>query len=187
MQGTPGTGTTGNDVFTNIVLAGGTTGQNNNFGELAPASLAGYVYSDANNDGIKQPVEAGIAGVTVALTGTDDRRCGGRPDDADTRRAAATSPLRCGSGMLHGRRNTTGRPPRRQGHAGHTRHVAERATTVFTNIVLAAGDRGAEQQLRRADAVVIGRLRVPSTPTTTGSKPGGRGRHCRRDRHVDGL
>ena len=32
-QGTPGTGTTGNDVFSNITLAAGVNGQNNNFGE----------------------------------------------------------------------------------------------------------------------------------------------------------
>ncbi len=69
--GTPG-GTTGNDVFSNIVVVSGTTGTNNNFGELAPSSLAGFVYVDANNDGIKQLGEPGIQGVTVTLTGNND-------------------------------------------------------------------------------------------------------------------
>src|SRR5207248_906656 len=37
-----------------------------------PASLAGFVYSDVNNDGVKQSGESGIQNVTVTLTGTDD-------------------------------------------------------------------------------------------------------------------
>ncbi|MEI6073970.1 MAG: SdrD B-like domain-containing protein [Verrucomicrobiota bacterium] len=34
-------------------------------------SIAGYVYADTNNDGIKQSDETGLNGVTVTLTGTD--------------------------------------------------------------------------------------------------------------------
>ncbi len=49
---------------------------NNNFGELLPASVAGFVYSDVNVNGVKEPGEAGIGGVPVALAGTDDQ---GRP------------------------------------------------------------------------------------------------------------
>ncbi len=60
----PGSGT--------ITLGVGATSANNMFGELQPASLAGFVYVDANNDGVKQAGEAGIANVTVTLTGTDD-------------------------------------------------------------------------------------------------------------------
>lgn len=53
---------------------------NNNFTEVAPASLSGFVYNDQNNDGIKQndtlpsgqPREPGIGGVSVTLTGTND-------------------------------------------------------------------------------------------------------------------
>lgn len=37
-----------------------------------PASLSGYVYKDLNNDGVKQPGENGIAGVSVTLSGTND-------------------------------------------------------------------------------------------------------------------
>jgi len=33
--------------------------------------LSGFVYHDANNDGVKDPGESGIAGVTITLTGTD--------------------------------------------------------------------------------------------------------------------
>lgn len=50
----------------------GSTSADNDFGELQPASLAGTVYVDTNNNGIKEISEAGIAGVTVTLTGTSD-------------------------------------------------------------------------------------------------------------------
>jgi|GEM_PF-850846 len=70
-QGTPGNGTVANDAFQNIPLATATTGAGNNFGELTPATIAGRVYNDANNDG-SDSGEAGVNGVTVNLTGTDD-------------------------------------------------------------------------------------------------------------------
>ena len=71
-QGTPGTGTTQNDRFANIVLAAGVDGTNNNFGELRPSSLGGYVFIDANANGVRNNGEAGIPGVTIRLTGTDN-------------------------------------------------------------------------------------------------------------------
>jgi hypothetical protein len=36
-----------------------------------PSSLSGFVYDDADNNGLRDPGEAGLAGVTVTLTGTD--------------------------------------------------------------------------------------------------------------------
>ena len=65
-------GNMSNDLLSNIVLGPGAGGVNYNFGELLPASLAGFVYVDANNNGIKEAGEPGIAGVAVSLTGTDD-------------------------------------------------------------------------------------------------------------------
>jgi protocatechuate 3,4-dioxygenase beta subunit len=70
--GTPG-GTVGNDQLSGIVLPTGFAGANNDFGELTPSSLSGYVYVDANNDGIKERKEAGIRGVLITLTGIDDQ------------------------------------------------------------------------------------------------------------------
>jgi uncharacterized repeat protein (TIGR01451 family) len=61
-----------NDVLSGIVLDWGVNGTDNNFGELLPASLSGNAYVDANNDGIKQSNEKGIARVKVTLTGIDD-------------------------------------------------------------------------------------------------------------------
>jgi LPXTG-site transpeptidase (sortase) family protein len=69
--GTPG-GSTANDVFSAIVLASGDAGTDNNFGEITPASVAGFVYADADNDGVKDAGETGIQNVTITLTGTDD-------------------------------------------------------------------------------------------------------------------
>jgi uncharacterized repeat protein (TIGR01451 family) len=41
----------------------------NNFSEVLPASIAGNVYHDANNNGIFDPGESGIGGVAVTLSG----------------------------------------------------------------------------------------------------------------------
>ncbi len=70
--GTTGGTTSTNDVIGGIALGAGINGANNNFGELLPSSLSGFVFSDANNDGVKQAGEAGILGASVTLTGTDD-------------------------------------------------------------------------------------------------------------------
>ncbi len=64
-------GVAGNDTITGIVLSSyGQAAVNYNFGELG-GSLAGRVYHDGNTDGIRQPDEPGIAGVTLTLAGTD--------------------------------------------------------------------------------------------------------------------
>ncbi len=44
----------------------------NDFGELLPAKISGYVYVDANDDGLKSNNESGIANVSVTLSGTND-------------------------------------------------------------------------------------------------------------------
>ena len=69
--GTQG-GTPGNDTF-NVVLSPSVNGTANNFGELSPSTLSGFVYSDLGNFGTKDAFETGIPGVTITLTGTDDR------------------------------------------------------------------------------------------------------------------
>jgi len=67
-----GDATTVNDEVSGIVVGPGEVASGNTFGELEPATIAGTVYADADNDGILDPGEAGIAAVTVTLTGTDD-------------------------------------------------------------------------------------------------------------------
>jgi uncharacterized repeat protein (TIGR01451 family) len=61
--------TTTNDAISSIVLPASAASVSNNFGELQASSLSGYVYLDANNNGIKDVGEAPISGTTVTLTG----------------------------------------------------------------------------------------------------------------------
>lgn len=56
-----------NDVISGIVLTSGQHGINYDFCEHAPASIAGNVYHDRDNDGSYEPGEEGIGGVQVAL------------------------------------------------------------------------------------------------------------------------
>ena len=70
--GSTGGSAAANDVISGITLVPGANSVENNFGELPPAKLSGYVYEDVGNDGVKGAGEVGIAGVTVTLTGTDD-------------------------------------------------------------------------------------------------------------------
>ncbi|MDR2704528.1 MAG: hypothetical protein LBC02_02000 [Planctomycetaceae bacterium] len=69
---------TSNDEISNIVMPPGGVGTGYNFGELAQTphnpdpepgkgSLSGYVYVDADNDGVKDDGERGIGGVTLKL------------------------------------------------------------------------------------------------------------------------
>jgi len=67
--GTAG-GTAGNDIISNIVLNATTVATGYNFGERG-GSLAGTVYNDLDDNGIRAPAEPGIPNVTVTLTGTD--------------------------------------------------------------------------------------------------------------------
>jgi uncharacterized repeat protein (TIGR01451 family) len=61
------------DQIAAIALPQNTAATGYNFGELRPASLAGSVFLDADNDSARGVLETGIAGVTITLTGTDDR------------------------------------------------------------------------------------------------------------------
>src|SRR5690606_32381997 len=65
-------GTVGEDTLTAIPLAAGVNGTEYNFGELPEASISGYVYVDANNNGVREAGEAAIGNVSVTLSGTDD-------------------------------------------------------------------------------------------------------------------
>jgi uncharacterized repeat protein (TIGR01451 family) len=57
-----------NDRFGGLALVSEEAGIDYNFGERG-GQIAGWVYVDANNDGIRQASETGIAGVTLTLTG----------------------------------------------------------------------------------------------------------------------
>jgi uncharacterized repeat protein (TIGR01451 family) len=46
-------------------------GSGYNFGELQPSSMGGSVFIDKNNNGVREPGDVGVGGVTIQLTGTD--------------------------------------------------------------------------------------------------------------------
>jgi protocatechuate 3,4-dioxygenase beta subunit len=56
-----------NDTLSSIFLGGGASGSNYDFCEHEPADIAGYVYHDANNNGVRDNGEAAIPGTTVIL------------------------------------------------------------------------------------------------------------------------
>src|SRR5262249_48199165 len=60
------------DKINAVVMASGNSSQNNNFGELQPAGLSGFVYQDLNRDGMRQAGEPVIGGVTITLAGSND-------------------------------------------------------------------------------------------------------------------
>ncbi|AJA07027.1 conserved repeat domain protein [Sphingopyxis fribergensis] len=68
VEGSP-RGTAGNDVISGIVLGAGELGINNAFGERG-SSLAGSVYIDGNDDGVRQGGETALPGVMVTLSGS---------------------------------------------------------------------------------------------------------------------
>lgn len=55
------------DVISEISLLGGEESADNDFAEVRPASLSGHVYHDADNDGLREPGEDGIGGVTLVV------------------------------------------------------------------------------------------------------------------------
>ncbi|MCA9150436.1 MAG: hypothetical protein KDA92_14090, partial [Planctomycetales bacterium] len=68
-NGTPAAATVNNDQFVGIDLTTATTGASYNFGEISPSGrLAGSVYVDANNNGLRDANELGLGGVVVTLT-----------------------------------------------------------------------------------------------------------------------
>jgi uncharacterized repeat protein (TIGR01451 family) len=62
-------GVAGANQIAAINLGSGKQSTANNFGELLPAGLSGYVYLDANNNGGKDAADTAISGVTITLIG----------------------------------------------------------------------------------------------------------------------
>jgi len=69
----------------------------NNFGEVQQAEVCGFVYHDANDNGLREGGEAGLAGVMLRITGYD---YAGRAVDQSTTSAADGS--YCFTNMLPG-------------------------------------------------------------------------------------
>ena len=56
--------------ITAIPLPRATAGTDYNFGELPPADPFGFVYVDANRNGVRDPGEQGIPNSSITLSGT---------------------------------------------------------------------------------------------------------------------
>ena len=65
-----GYGSSTSNVIGSIAVSAGGTVADQNFGE-STSTLAGSVYVDVNDNGVRDASEQGVAGVTVTLTGTD--------------------------------------------------------------------------------------------------------------------
>ncbi|MDB5352024.1 MAG: conserved repeat domain, partial [Planctomycetota bacterium] len=66
-------GSTTTDLVAGIAVVQNADSANNNFGEVKAGSLSGFVYVDADNDGVKDSGEVGINAVKVTLSGTNDQ------------------------------------------------------------------------------------------------------------------
>jgi hypothetical protein len=66
-------GVVGTDQITQINLDSNVNGINNNFAELLPSSVSGYVYQDLQGNGVRTAADPGVGGVTLTLTGTNDQ------------------------------------------------------------------------------------------------------------------
>ncbi|MEZ6117288.1 MAG: Ig-like domain-containing protein [Pirellulaceae bacterium] len=71
----PNSDTSGQDSFTYRVTSNGVQSAvatvTINVGDLSPSSVSGFVYSDANNNGVRESHELNYGGVVVTLTGTN--------------------------------------------------------------------------------------------------------------------
>jgi hypothetical protein len=178
-NGSPAAPVAANGQFQNIDLTQRPFfGGDYNFGELKPSSLSGYVYVDANNDGVRQTKEPGVAGVTVLLTGTDD--LGNKVSAKVVTNSAGSfsfTSLRPGTytltevqpAMLIEGRTSVG--------AGFTSNGAA-GTSVITNIVVSAGQTGTTFRFGQrglAPQYVSKRLFLTTSTTTVSVGPAGAG------------
>jgi protocatechuate 3,4-dioxygenase beta subunit len=78
-----GTANNPGDEISDVVLPIAVAATDYNFGELKPGSVSGYVYIDANEDGIRDSGETGIPEVTVSLYDFGGELLGTRETNAD--------------------------------------------------------------------------------------------------------
>ncbi len=74
-----------NDRFVGVGLQSGDAGTNYNFCEHLPASVKGFVWHDANDNGVKESGESGIAGTVVQLFDANGDMVAETVTDADGR------------------------------------------------------------------------------------------------------
>jgi uncharacterized repeat protein (TIGR01451 family) len=154
------------DAFSSIGVGVGAQGTNYNFGEVKSASLSGFVYYDANNNGQRDPGEPGIAGVTLTLTGTDDQ---GHTVQASTQTASDGSYQF--SNLRPGTYQVTETQP--AGYAQGVTHAGSAGGTVsgdtISNIVLGPNAAGTDYDFGETLAADLSISKLVQPPTTTPS------------------
>lgn len=156
---TPGTGTAGagtasvvagNSVIGSVVLLPGQRGINYLFGELR-GSLAGFVYNDQNDNGLKDAGEAGIAGVVVTAIGPSGQ-AGQATTGADGRFLISNLPAGVyqlvethPTGYTDGKETVgtiAGAPAANHGRADNAGYDASAANNTIASITLGAAQVG---------------------------------------------
>ena len=124
---------------------------------MPPSSLSGFVYDDVDNDGIKEPGEAGIAGVTVKLGGS-----------ATATTTTNANGLYTFSGLAAGTYTITETQP--AGYTDGKDTIGSQGGTVgsdtFTGIVLGAGAVGSNYNFGE-HAPPVATIKVVKSSTTT--------------------
>jgi uncharacterized repeat protein (TIGR01451 family) len=153
-------GTVGSHQITNINLNQGTSGTGNNFAELTAGGLSGFVYFDANSNGVKDSGETGISGVTVTLTGTDDHGAVHLVTTTDSSGAYQFANLRPGSYVI------TETPP--ANYAEGQNAVGSLGGTVskdaFSGIALAMGALGTDYDFAEIQEADLSIQKTASSP-----------------------
>ncbi len=154
------------DVFSGVAATAGANGTNYNFGEILPASVTGYVYNDANDNGVFDTTESGIGGVTITLTGTNDL---GQTIDLTT--TTSSTGAYSFAGLRPGTYSLTETPP--AGYTDGKDTVGTEGGVVghdqFTAVVLVSGQNGANNdfaELLSLNASVSIDKYVEVTPTS---------------------
>ncbi len=181
-------GVTGNRTIT-TVLDGGSDSTGNNFAEELPGTVSGYVYADANNNGLRQAGEGSIGvAVPVALTGTDDQgnavSLSGSTDP--TTGAYSFTNLRPGTYAVTLQSQPAGYVPGQETKGNVTSLGASSVgANLISGLTVGAGPVGDGERLRRARVGLSGRICV-FRPERQRRQRLRRGRDRRRDAYVDG-
>ena len=133
-----GTQNPGNTITLTNLATTGSTG--NNFGERLGA-LAGSVWLDADNDGVRDPGEGPLAGVVIQLTGTDANGAVSRSATTAADGSYRFDDLLAGTYTLTEPTQPTGTLDARTfaGSAGGTASAAGSTPSTISAITLAAG------------------------------------------------
>ena len=151
-----------------IVLPRDGEGIHYDFGEILPASIAGHVYRDDNGNGRWDDGEPPLSGVTLRLTGQDDRHQSvSRTVETDENGCYAFANLRPGTYQVTSVPRNGHVPVR--GGVGSVGGTSENGSTV-TGIMLLAGTRARNYDFGHAPNRAGGMLNRPNDADGAGTR-----------------